>query len=213
MQDVKDDRSGIGHESQKKRKVKEAFQEQEQGEKRRKEDEVDFRERVAREREEKRTQGQVKGAMSVLEGLEEEEQQVKDNGAKGDMASDCTRPRNRTMKSVNVLYRGLVRERARKEWEQRARYDIMQSLSKNPSYAPDDEEMDAQDRIAIGQEETELEEEDPELDAFEALEAHERLDQLVVNLRGNYHYCFWCKYRYNDESMEGCPGLTEDEHG
>jgi hypothetical protein len=38
------------------------------------------------------------------------------------------------------------------------------------------------------------------------------LEKLVVYLRETYHYCFWCKYRYTDESMEGCPGLTEEEH-
>lgn len=210
---MKDDRSGIGHESERKRKVREAFEEQAQGEKRRKEHEGDFRERMAKEREEQRTLGQVRGAMSVLEGLEDVEEQVKAQNWDGDGVPGGPRISKRTMKSVNVLYRGLVRERARNESERRARYDIMQSLSKNPSYAPDNEEIDAQDRIAIGQEEVEIEEEDPELDAFEALEVRERLDQLVAYLREKYHYCFWCKYRYDDESMEGCPGLTEDEHG
>ena len=210
---MKDDRSGIGHESERKRKVREAFEEQAQGEKRRKEDESDFRERMAREREEQRTLGQVRGAMSVLEGLEDGEEQVKAQSQDGGGFSAGPRPPKPTLKSVNVLYRGLVRERARKESERRARYDLMQSLSKNPSYAPDNEEVDAQDRIATGEEEVEIEEEDPELDAFEALEPRERLDQLVAYLREKYHYCFWCKYRYGDESMEGCPGLTENEHG
>ena len=213
VQDVKDDRSGIGHESEKKRKVREAFAEQEQSEKKRKGDEGDFRVRVAKEREEKRMSGQVRGAMSVLEGLEEKAIQSKNRSGIGDDDADTAHPLNGSMKRVNVLYRGLIRERAKKEWERRARYDLMQSLSKNASYSPEDEEIEAQDRIAIGKEEVPIEEDDPELDSFEALEVRERLDQLVVYLREKYYYCFWCKYSYRDESMDGCPGPSEDEHG
>ena len=193
--------------------MREAFEEQEQGEKRRKEDEGDFRERVAKEREEQRALGQVKGAMSVLEGLEEDGEQDGNKNCDSNGNAEAIRPQNGSKKEVNVLYRGLVRERARKESEHRARYDLMQSLSRNPSYAPDEEGMDAQDRIAIGEEEVDIEDEDPELDAFESLEPQERLRKLVSHLRDHWYYCFWCKYRYEDETMDGCPGLTEDEHG
>ena len=194
--------------------MREAFQEQEHHEKRRKEDEGDFRERVAKEREEKRTIGQVRGAMSVLEGLEEDEDAAQADPNEFE-ASEVEKPERRkgSKRHVNLLYRSLVRERQRKESERRVRYDLMQSLSKNPSYAVDDGEEDAQDRIALGEEEVDVEEEDPELDALEALDPFERLDQLLSYLREKWHYCFWCKYRYEDESMEGCPGLTEDEHG
>lgn len=61
--------------------------------------------------------------------------------------------------------------------------------------------------------EQEIEEEDPELDAFNELPASERLMKIVLYLREKYRYCFWCKYRYeNDEEFEGCPGLTEEDH-
>jgi hypothetical protein len=57
-----------------------------------------------------------------------------------------------------------------------------------------------------------LEEEDPELDEFNALAPAERLQKLVIYLREEYSYCFWCKYTYPDNKMEGCPGTTEEDH-
>ena len=76
-----------------------------------------------------------------------------------------------------------------------------------------DDEADADDKIAMGTKIEEYEdEEDKELDDYNALEIGERLDKVVEYLRKTYRYCFWCKYRYPDEQMEGCPGLTEEEH-
>jgi len=83
-------------------------------------------------------------------------------------------------------------------------------LSRNAAY--EDPEEDKQDRQAWGNEEEELEEEDPELDEFNAMEPAERLRRLVEYLRDTYHYCFWCKYQYPDGTMDGCPGLTEEDH-
>ena len=103
-----------------------------------------------------------------------------------------------------------MRGRIERERERRARYDMLQSLSRNAKQADPDE--DEQDRLAWGNEEEEVEEEDPELDAFDALEPKVRLEKLVVYLRDRYRYCFWCKFRYPDASMDGCPGLTEDDH-
>lgn len=90
------------------------------------------------------------------------------------------------------------------------RYDLHQSLSKLPTY--DDPDEDEQYKHALGTEEEELEEEDPELDEFNALEPAIRLTKLVEYLREKHHYCFWCKHQYPDATMEGCPGLTEDDH-
>jgi hypothetical protein len=80
--------------------------------------------------------------------------------------------------------------------------------------------MNREDKKALGEVdrnvsalEIELEEEDEELDAFNALEPAERLAKLVLFLRENYRYCFWCKYTYEtDLELEGCPGLTEEDH-
>ena len=85
--------------------------------------------------------------------------------------------------------------------------------------------MDREDKRALDREldskldqdtstlEIELEEDDEELDAFNALEPAERLRKLVLFLRETYRYCFWCKYAYEtDLELEGCPGLTEEDH-
>ena len=187
---VKEDRGGVGMQNEKKRK----FREEAQGvEKKQKAEEGDYRERVGREREEKRVEGMFGGAMRVLEGLEQPE-----GGEKV------------PVKKVNVLWRGLVRERREKERERRARYDLHQSLSRSAAY--EDPEEDEYDRQALGIEEEDVEEEDEELDKFLNLKGNERLRRLVVYLREEHHYCFWCKFKYEDEKMEGCPGSEEEDH-
>ena len=189
---VKEDRGGVGHENEKKRKFREEAEKVESSEKKQKADEGNYRERVGREREEKRVEGVCWGAMRVLEGLE------------APVEGFEKVPRGK----VNVLWRGLVREREEKERERRARYDLLQSLSKNASYTEEDE----QDRHTFGMEEEDFEEEDEELDAFVALEGKVRLRILVGYLREKHFYCFWCKCKYENESMEGCPGVEEDDH-
>ena len=108
-------------------------------------------------------------------------------------------------------FRPLVRDRLVKERERRARYDLAQSLSRNEDYTTED----ADDKLALSDEVQDHEQdyEDVELDEFEALPIAERLEKVIKHLREKYWYCFWCKYRYEDEGMEECPGLTEDEHG
>lgn len=187
---VKEDRGGVGMQNERKRK----FREEAEGvEKKLKAEEGGYRERVGREREKKRVEGLVWGAMRVLEGLDRPEG--------GDKVP---------AKKVNVLWRGLVRDRQEKERERRARYDLHQSLSRSAAY--EDPEEDEQDRQALGKEEEDVEEEDEELDEFLALEGKKRLGTLVESLREEHQYCFWCKFKYEDEKMEGCPGSEEDEH-
>ncbi len=199
---VKADRGGIGLDGERKRKVRE---EAERVGKRARAEEGEFRERVRGEREGRRVEGLVLGAMGVVEGLET----GRDGG--GDSEGKVEkREVKRPTKSVNVLWRGLLRRREEKERERRMRYDLLQSLSRAPTYA--DGEADGDDRLAVGDVEVEVEEEDAELEAFEALEPAERLRQLVGYLRERYRYCFWCKCGYPDEGLEGCPGVTEDDH-
>ena len=195
--EVKEDRGGVGMENEKKRKFREDVARAEKREKKDDEDKGDFRERIAREREEKRVEGQARGAMAVLEGLEE--------GSQSRTGTALRRPQK-----VNVLWRGLVRERQRKEQDRLMRYNLIQSLSKDAKYVDVDE--DDQDRLALGKEEVEEESDDGELDEFEALEPRERLTRLVDYLRAEHWYCFWCKYKYPDKELEGCPGLTEEDH-
>lgn len=126
---------------------------------------------------------------------------------------------------LNILYRGLVREREERERSIQARHALQTSLPSSffpratlPGYT--DVTLDGDDQQALGTREAytaiveqEVEEEDPELDAFNALEPAERLRRLVMYLRETYRYCFWCKHRYEtDDELEGCPGLTEEDH-
>jgi rubrerythrin len=186
--EIKAGREGVGMANERKRKVREADEEKRDGERQVAED---YRERIAREREARRFEGLLGGAMRVLEGMEEET----------------------TGKKVNVLYRGLVRQRREEERERRARYDLHQSLSRSATYQADEEE-EKQDRLArsVEEEDEGNDDRDEELEAFEALTPGQRLERIVGYLRDKYWYCFWCKSRYEDAGMEGCPGLTEDDH-
>ncbi|KAK6429798.1 hypothetical protein LTR95_014050 [Oleoguttula sp. CCFEE 5521] len=193
-------KSGIGLEGERKRKVREELLREGEKLKRMKETEGEWRERVAREREEKRVEGAWWGGMKVLEGLAEG-----DGGTEGGDVAKLVKARK-----VHLLHRPLVKSRIDAESERRARYDMHQSLSRNVEQT----EEDADDKLAFGSEVDDLEDEgDAELEGYEALPVAERLDMVVKHLRSEYRYCFWCKHRYDDEEMEGCPGLTEDEHG
>lgn len=224
---VKEDRGGIGLDSEKKRK----FREEVEGEvKRVKAEEGDYRERLRVEREEKRMEGQVVGAMKVAErlagegteenGEQRDSEQREEKAAEGEEHEAAAgvkkkEPEHKPLRSVNVLWRGLLRHQLEKERERRMRYDLHQSLSRLPTYEDPDEDED--DKRALGKDKTavyeeELEEEDPELEAFNALPVAERLEKLVRHLRNTHHYCFWCKYQYSDADMEGCPGITEEDH-
>ncbi|KAI4125088.1 MAG: hypothetical protein LQ338_004475 [Usnochroma carphineum] len=206
---VKEGRAGVGMEGERKRKFREEVGKEDGGNKKR-ETEGEFRERQGREREEKRKEGMCWGAMKILEGFETgEDGGVVDghDGKGGEVEKKMSRP----TKQINVLWRGLARDRQQKERERRMRYDLHQSLSRNAAY--DDPDEDQEDRQAWGDEEEEVEEEDLELEGFNALEPAERLKRMVEYLREKWRYCFWCKFQYPDEEMEGCPGFTEDEHG
>lgn len=190
---VKEGKGGVGMENEKKRKFREDAAAVEGAQKKMEVDQGDYRERVGREREEKRVEGLFWGAMKVAEGLEQPEMGMKV-----------------PLEKVNVLWRGLLRERAEKERDRRMRYDLHQSLTRDRQY--EDAEEDRHDRQALGKEVEEVEEEDEELDGFLKLEGRERLRKLVDYLRVQHFYCFWCKCKYEDESMEECPGLEEDDH-
>lgn len=216
---VKDDRGGIGMDNEKKRKIREYMEAVQGKQKQQKADEGEFRERNRREREAKRHEGMMWGAMKVAEKLDteaEEErryqkrQETKD--AKSDEDKQSAMPSaagNRP--KVNILWRNLEVQRVEREREQKLRRGLIEGLSmRNRQEDPDE---DADDKIALGTEVEELEEEeDLELDEFNALEPKERLDKIVEYLRDTYNYCFYCKYQYPDSDMEGCPGLTEEEH-
>ncbi|EFY92805.1 G-patch domain protein, putative [Metarhizium acridum CQMa 102] len=212
---IKEDRSGIGLESEKKRKLDEAMEER--GIKAVKMDPDEYRERVRKEREDERLEKQFHAAQRVAERMDEE--QVQDESASDEGSESAARPKppsSRPLKSIPVLYRGLVRRREEKERDRRMRYDLEQSLSRLPTY--DDADEDEDDKKALGKKKTtyvtseDLDEEDEELDSFNSLEPAERLRRLVEYLREKYWYCFWCKMKYDGSEMDGCPGVTEEDH-
>jgi hypothetical protein len=196
---IKEGKGGIGHDNERKRKIREEFEE---AAKRVQVDQGDYRDRIRQEREERRLAGQVLGVQKVAERLDTEADE------------EAT---NRPLKSINVLWRGLMRDRLEKEAERRMRADMQQSRIRLPTYTdPDEEEEDKQayEKKATNNDfvEEDLFTEDTELEEFQALSAPEKLDKVVRYLRDTYHYCFWCKFRYDDAEMEDCPGLTEEDH-
>ncbi|KAI2638144.1 putative G-patch domain protein [Xylaria nigripes] len=217
--EMKDDRAGIGLDSERKRKLREAA---ESAEKKVKVDEDEFRERVRRERELARCERLVGAAMKVCERLDEEKQTGSSAEKEGgeDVGEDSEKRRplsTRPLKAIPVVWRGLVRRREEAERDRRMKYDLQQtSTPRLPTY--DDDLEDEDDKKAMGKTPIvyatveDLDEEDPELDEFNALEADEKLRQLVEYLRKEHWYCFWCKFEYPDQPMEGCPGLLEEDH-
>ncbi|KAL2159213.1 hypothetical protein VTH06DRAFT_2645 [Thermothelomyces fergusii] len=208
--EIKQGREGIGLESERKRKLREAAEAAGERAKRAKEDEAGYRERIRREREEARWERQFVAAQRVAERMvgEREDGEVAGEGAGA--------PASRPLKAIPVVWRGLVKGREEAERDRRMRRDLEQGLARLPTY--DDADEDEDDRKALGKSATEvviaedLDEEDAELDEFSALPPDERLRKVVEYLREEFHYCFWCKFRYPDEQMDGCPGLTEEDH-
>ncbi|KAL0938951.1 g-patch domain-containing protein [Colletotrichum truncatum] len=226
--EIKEDRGGIGMESERKRKMREAaerIEEEVREGKRVKMDPLEYRDRVRQEREAARVQGQVFAAQRIAESMAEEKELGIGDGQLVEADAEAERIKreklaasaaSRPLKSINILWRGLARHREEKERDRRMRHDLEQSLSRLPTYEDDQEDDD--DRTALGKKQTiyvtaeDLDEEDPELDEFNELGDDEKLRRLIEYLRKEHKYCFWCKFTYPDDEMEGCPGLTEEDH-
>lgn len=214
--EMKEDRGGIGIDSERKRKLNEASSQQE---KKLKIDETEFRDRVRREREQARLERQFYAGMKVCERMDDEKQAIAASAVDGNAKETETKKRRistRPLKSIPVVWRGLLRSREEAERDRRMRHDLEQSSTRLPTYVDDLEDED--DRKAMGKVNMtyapveDLEEEDPELEEFKEVEVEERLRRLVEYLRKEHNYCFWCKCSYPDETMDGCPGLTEEDH-
>lgn len=216
--DIKEDKGGIGLDSDKKRKLREAAEER--GIKAAKLDPDEYRERVRKEREDARLEKQFHAAQRMAEYLDDE-QTTPGESESTDITTRTDKPKanpisSRPLKSISVLYRGLIRHRAEQERDRRMRHDLEQSLSRLPTYEDEDEGDD--DKKALGKNQNiyaaieDLDEEDGELDEFNTLEISERLQQLLDYLRSQHRYCFWCKTAYPDSEMDGCPGPTEEDH-
>lgn len=219
--DVKLGREGIGMENEKKRKFRAEVEARMAGEKRVKEEVGDYRVRQAQEREERRCEGLLVGAQKVAIGLEDDARSG--TGDEEQQQNKAQEEDKKPLADINVLWRGLIRERREREREKRMRVDLTNSLSRRPGYEPNADE-DAQDELAYDGKlanpesrkeqvlESELDEDDQELQEFVELPAKERLAKIVTFLREKWWYCFWCKMRYDSADMDGCPGLDEDDH-
>jgi len=209
---MKEGRSGIGLESEKKRKNREMWDEAQRAAKRAKEEEGDFLEERKQQQIEKKAEKDLDNAQRTAERLAEQEAEEEDNT--GDA-------KHKHLTDINVLWRTRARRRVEREHDRRLRKELDNSLAlRLPRLANDDEENDNDSKIALGHDvtpfyttlENELEDEDPELAEFEALPVGERLGKVLVFLREKYKYCLYCGYQYPDIAMEGCPGVTEEDH-
>ncbi|KAG6307318.1 hypothetical protein E4U45_005086 [Claviceps purpurea] len=216
---LKEDRGGIGMESEKKRKLQEAMEERE-AKAVKVVDPYEYRDRIRKEREDERLEKQFQAAQRVAERMDEEESTEAAAAAQEDAEEPVKKVAplsSRPLKSIPVLYRGLVRYREEKERDRRMRHDLEQSLTRLPTY--DDEDEDEDDKRALGKKgktvyvtAEDLDDEDEELEAFNAQEPGKRLGELVGYLRRRHWYCFWCKMQYESENMEECPGTSEEDH-
>ncbi|KAI5289547.1 hypothetical protein KEM54_003684 [Ascosphaera aggregata] len=220
---IKEDRGGIGMDAEKKRKIREQFETEI---KREKIEETDFRERVRQEREERRKESQFFAAQKIIERLDAEN--AEDIGSilpdPGVPDKNALKRAMKRLSEVNILCRSLVKSRLEELKEKQAYRDMLSRWSPSADAyvdglpAADNHELDRDDRIALGhsigalQHVTEEEAEDSELAEFNSLPPAERLAKAVMYLRQKYFYCFWCKYQYENVDMEGCPGLTEEDH-
>ncbi|KAG4303953.1 hypothetical protein PORY_002606 [Pneumocystis oryctolagi] len=178
---MKTDRAGIGHETMKKEKIiQETLKIQE--------DEVDYKTRVRLENETKYFEAKIREAQKICENLNEK---------------NSDEPYK-----VNVLWRGLVVERIKKEKERIRKHAILDRVQDVYDLQNDEVKPAFHTQVEWSQED----DEDLELDAFNQLEPKVRLEKILNYLRENYYYCFWCgcAYENSEDLLEKCPGERED---
>ncbi|KAF9699759.1 hypothetical protein EKO04_002423 [Ascochyta lentis] len=208
--DVKADRGGIGLESEKKRKFREQWEEADRLAKRSKEEEGDYLEVRRQEQKEKKAERDLDNAQRTAERLYEKD--AEDRGT--------PEPSDKPLKDVNVLWRSRARKRVEIQQEKQQRRELNNSLASRLPTLADEGDEDDESKVALGQDlkpfyttlEGDLEAEDPELADFEALPVVERLEKVLLYLRDEFHYCLYCGYQYPDAELEGCPGITEEDH-
>jgi hypothetical protein len=207
---VKEDRGGIGLESEKKRKFREQFEEADRLAKRAKEEEGDYLENLRQEQKDKKAERDLDNAQRTAERLSEKESEEK----------GVPDPTEKPLADINVLWRCRARRRVEIQREKKEKRELNNTLASRLPTLADQGDEDADSKVALGHDvtpfyttlENDLEEEDPELAEFEALPVTERLKKLLLFLRETYKYCLYCGYQYPDAELEGCPGVTEEEH-
>ncbi|TKX23520.1 hypothetical protein C1H76_4590 [Elsinoe australis] len=203
---IKANKHGIGHggeEDPAMKRAREALDREEERVKMLRSEMGGYRERNVKEGTEKRVEGQWWGAMRVCRTLAEQDAEREGkNGIEG------VRPREVDVSWRMVLYQDLEDGREREKMREKKR-----RLER-------DDEVDVDDKVAMGETVESLpglgEEEDPEEDEemqdLLALSAEGKLMKTVLHLREKWWYCFWCKSRYDDKELDGCPGVTEEDH-
>jgi hypothetical protein len=208
---IKEGRAGIGVESEKKRKFREIWDQAERDAKRSKEEEGDFLEERKQQQKERKAERDLDNAQRTAERLAEQEAEEEQTGDANE----------KHLADINVLWRSRARRRVEREHDRRMKNELNNSLaSRLPTLASDEDENDEDSRVALGHDvtpfytslENDLEDEDSELAEFEGLPVNERLQKVLTFLRETYKYCLYCGYQYPDVAMEGCPGVTEEDH-
>jgi Domain of unknown function (DUF4187) len=147
----------------KKRKLKELY---EDSVKRQKEDSDSYVNAVRSENMEARLRENLRQAQKTCQSLDIKAAEGKEN-----------------KELSNVFWRGLDRERESIEKEKRFRRRILYEASANLLGESDDEEYDKVEQ--------EKDDEDAELDEFEALPLENQLEMILHYMRETYCYCFW----------------------
>ena len=148
----------------KKRKLKELY---EDSVKRQKEDADSYLNTVRTERMEAKLRENLRQAQKTCQTLD-----LKASEKSGNKEGDS-----------NVFWRGLERERESIEKEKRFQRRILYEASSSLLGGSDGEEYD---KVV-----QELDDEDPELDEFEALPLENQLEMILHYMRETYFYCFW----------------------
>lgn len=213
--EMKEGRGGIGMDSEKRKRIRETADE---SVKRAKVDVEDYRQQVRGDHEERRLTNLVYAAQKTAERLDEEAQITEREGKEQKEPTIKTQS-ERSLKSIPVVWRGLVKQRLEAQVAKQADKSLREGMERLPNYQDVDE--DAEDKWARAAPEklsttalveTELEDEDEELEAFLSKPVVEKIEDITEYLRATFKYCFWCKYQYPDRGMEGCPGPSEEDH-
>ncbi|KAF1981440.1 hypothetical protein K402DRAFT_415486 [Aulographum hederae CBS 113979] len=216
----RDGRGGIGLDTEKKRKIAEATEQ----ETKRAKTEAD--EYIKRKRDEVETadkERNLRKAQNIAEEMDTEAEKKQKAKVEGEKSEDASPPAEKRLAEIPVLYRSPVFLRRLQEERDRSR----RSKRRAQDYGEDDsdEPRDFSGRITHQSNKkrehtldeaklkTYVEDEDAELKEFEALAVAERLEKLVMYLREKHWYCLWCYAKYDDQELDGCPGLDEDLHG
>lgn len=114
---MKEDRGGIGHESEKKRKFREQMNEAVKRAKVEDEKQGEYVDWRRQELEEKKLTSQLRNAQKIAQNLDEEKPEKTVEPGDTKKADHQIKPEERPLKEFNVVYRGLVRFRREKEEE------------------------------------------------------------------------------------------------